>query len=140
MGTIAGKLNGVIPATTPSGCRRLHESMPAPTCSVYSPFKSCGMPVANSTTSRPRVHSPRASELTLPCSLVSMAATSSMCCSKSSRKRKRTRARRSGGCADQPGKALAAACTAASTSASIASGTRACTRPVAGWNTSAKAA
>ena len=38
-GTMAGKLNGVIPATTPSGCRNDQLSIPVPTCSVNSPFK-----------------------------------------------------------------------------------------------------
>jgi len=28
MGTITGKLNGVMPATTPKGCRRVQLSMP----------------------------------------------------------------------------------------------------------------
>ena len=60
-GTIAGKLNGVMPATTPSGCRIDQVSMPLPTCSENSPFSRCGMPHANSTTSMPRCTSPRAS-------------------------------------------------------------------------------
>src|SRR6185503_8423019 len=33
IGTIAGKLNGVMPATTPSGCRMEWTSMPVETCS-----------------------------------------------------------------------------------------------------------
>ena len=41
-GTMAGKLNGVIPATTPKGWRRLWLSTRVPTFSVTSPFKSCG--------------------------------------------------------------------------------------------------
>jgi cytosine deaminase len=53
---MAGKLNGVMPATTPSGWRSEYMSMPVPTFSVYSPFSSCGMPQANSTTSSPRAH------------------------------------------------------------------------------------
>src|SRR5256885_9249357 len=36
MGTIAGKLNGVMPATTPSGCRIEYTSMPVDACSEYS--------------------------------------------------------------------------------------------------------
>ena len=68
-GTISGKLNGVMPATTPSGWRIDQASMPVPTWSVYSPFSRCGMPQANSTTSRPRCTSPSASDSTLPCSL-----------------------------------------------------------------------
>ena len=131
-GTIAGKLNGVMPATTPSGWRMDQLSMPVPTCSVNSPFRSCGMPVANSMFSSPRVASPLASDSTLPCSEVRIRANSSMCCSKSSRKRKSTRARRSGGCADQAGNAACAQATAASSSARLASGTSACTWPVAG--------
>jgi hypothetical protein len=33
-GTMHGKLNGVMPATTPSGCRIVQLSMPVDTCSV----------------------------------------------------------------------------------------------------------
>ena len=62
IGTMAGKLNGVIPATTPSGWRREWLSTRVPTFSVISPFSSCGAPVANSTTSTPRAISPRESE------------------------------------------------------------------------------
>src|SRR6266446_5011025 len=72
IGTIAGKLKGVIPAQTPRGWRTLQASMPVATCSVYSPLSSWGMPVANSTTSRPRCTSPLASESTFPCSEVMM--------------------------------------------------------------------
>ena len=139
-GTMAGKLKGVMPATTPSGWRMDQVSMPVPTCSVNSPLRSCGMPVANSMFSRPRMTSPLASEKTLPCSRLRRAATSSMRDSKMSRRRKRTRARRSGGCADQSGKAAAAAATAALTSASVASGTRAWTRAGGGVEDVAEAA
>ena len=34
IGTIAGKLNGVIPATTPSGCWMLYTSTPVEACSL----------------------------------------------------------------------------------------------------------
>ena len=37
-GIIAGKLNGVMPATTPNGWRIEYTSMPEPAPSVYSPF------------------------------------------------------------------------------------------------------
>ena len=37
IGTIAGKLNGVIPATTPSGWRIVYVSTPVETCSEKSP-------------------------------------------------------------------------------------------------------
>src|ERR671920_2000853 len=40
MGTIAGKLNGVMPATTPSGCRIEYTSIPDDACSENPPFKS----------------------------------------------------------------------------------------------------
>src|SRR5207248_2982138 len=43
IGTIAGKLNGVMPAQTPRGWRTDQLSMPRPTCSVNSPFSRCGM-------------------------------------------------------------------------------------------------
>ena len=38
IGTIAGKLNGVIPAQTPSGCLIDQLSISVPTFSVNSPF------------------------------------------------------------------------------------------------------
>ena len=73
IGTITGKLNGVMPATTPSGWRSVQLSMPVETWSVKSPLSSCGMPQANSTMSMPRVTSPCASVNTLPCSAVIIA-------------------------------------------------------------------
>ena len=50
-----GKLNGVMPAHTPTGWRIDQLSTSVPTFSLSSPFSRCGMPVANSTTSMPRV-------------------------------------------------------------------------------------
>ena len=60
-GTIAGKLKGVIPATTPSGCRIDQLSTFVPTFSENSPLSKCGIPHANSTTSSPLVKEPLAS-------------------------------------------------------------------------------
>ena len=40
MGTIAGKLNGLMPATTPSGCRTVVPSTARPTPSENSPLSS----------------------------------------------------------------------------------------------------
>src|SRR5207249_2793209 len=77
IGTIAGKLKGVIPAHTPSGCRIEYRSMPAEMLSENSPFMRCGIPQANSTTSRPRWIEPLASESTLPCSEAMRSASSS---------------------------------------------------------------
>ena len=57
-----------MPATTPSGWRSEWLSTLVPTFSVTSPFRRCGAPMANSTTSSPRVTSPRASSWVLPCS------------------------------------------------------------------------
>src|SRR2546427_7923984 len=53
---------------SPSGWRIEYRSMPAEMLSENSPFIRCGMPQANSTTSRPRWIEPLASESTLPCS------------------------------------------------------------------------
>ena len=44
IGTIAGKLNGVMPAQTPNGCRTLQQSTPPATLSEYSPLSNCAMP------------------------------------------------------------------------------------------------
>src|ERR1051325_3541185 len=85
IGTIAGKLNGVMPATTPSGWRIEYESTSVDTFSEYSPLARSAMPHANSITSRPRLTSPSASAVTLPCSSVSSLAMSALCLSTSSR-------------------------------------------------------
>src|ERR671916_3240490 len=90
IGTITGKLNGVIPATTPSGSRKLNTSTPVDAWSEYSPLSSCGMPQANSTTSRPRCTSPAASESTLPCSSEMISASCLTCAFTSSRKVNKT--------------------------------------------------
>ena len=137
IGIMAGKLNGVMPATTPSGWRIEYMSMPGPASVVYSPFSRCGAPMQNSTTSSPRCTSPLASGRVLPCSRESASASASM-----SRCRRRTnsistRARRCGLTAAQAGCASAARATAWSTSSREASATRACTSPVAGLKTSA---
>jgi hypothetical protein len=77
MGTMTGKLNGVMPAHTPSGWRKEKESTSVETCSEYSPLSSCGIPHAYSTTSMPRITSPLASSTTFPCSDATMRARSS---------------------------------------------------------------
>lgn len=41
-GTMIGKLNGVIPATTPSAWNSLHESIAGPTFLLCSPLSSSG--------------------------------------------------------------------------------------------------
>ncbi len=50
-GIIAGKLKGVMPATTPSGWRMEYTSMPVPAPSVNSPLSRWGIPTENSMTS-----------------------------------------------------------------------------------------
>ena len=132
IGTMAGKLNGVMPAHTPTGWRTEWLSTSVPTFSEKVPFSRCGAPQANSTTSMPRVTEPRASLSTLPCSADTSCASSSRCRSSSSLKRNSTAARRSGGVSRQAGKAAAAASTAAAVSEAEASGTRALTLPSAG--------
>ena len=132
IGTIAGKLNGVIPAQTPSGWRKDQASTVVETWSEYSPFSSCGMPQANSTTSSPRETSPFASSSTLPCSEETIRASSSTFAFSSSRKANMTLARRLSEASDHSAKASRAAATAASTSAGSASTTSAWCSPVAG--------
>ena len=75
-GTMAGKLNGVMQATTPTGWRSWVTSTPVEACSRVSPFMWWTRPAQNSTFSRPRVISPSASSRTLPCSAVMIAASS----------------------------------------------------------------
>ena len=106
-GTIAGKLNGVMPTQTPSGCRIVSQSMPRATFSS-SPMSSDGTPHANSTISMPRRTSPRDS--TRSCH-------ARACCthdffeisSSSILNRNRTRARSTGGVSHHAGNAAAAA-------------------------------
>ena len=80
-GTIAGKLNGVTAANTPSGWRTYSQSMPAATSSSVLPIMSVGIPQACSTFSMPRRTEPRASSSVFPFSRVTVAAISSKCCS-----------------------------------------------------------
>ena len=80
IGTIAGKLNGEIIATGPSAWRIEYTSTPDETSSEKPPFNKCGIPQANSTTSRPLVTSPAASLNTFPCSSVIRAAIFSLFC------------------------------------------------------------
>ena len=136
IGTMAGKLNGLMIATGPSGCRMDDTSTRVEAFSVKPPLIRCGMPQANSTTSWPRATSPRASDSTFPCSAVISSASSPARASSSSRNRNSTRARRASEVSRQAGNAALAAATAASTSAGAACASRAVTAPVAGSVTS----
>jgi hypothetical protein len=129
---MAGKLKGLMMPTTPSGCLTEYTSTPVDTFSEYSPFSRCGMPVAKSTTSSPRAISPAASESTLPCSEVRISASSLLRAFKSSRNVKITDWRLASEASRQAGNAAAAADTAASTSATLASRTSFETVPLAG--------
>src|SRR5688572_6590312 len=135
-GTMTGKLNGVMPAHTPTGWRTVWQSTPVPTSSECSPLRRWGMPQANSTTSMPRCTEPIASGSVLPCSSVTSPASSFWLACRSCRNFCITRARRRGGVSRHPGKAAVAALTAASMSAALQSGTRRATLPVAGFITS----
>ena len=96
------------------------------------------MPQANSTTSWPRVTSPSASESTLPCSAVMIAASSPLRAFSSSRNANRTWVRLASEVSRHAGKAAAAEATTACTSSSPAKATWADTSPVAGLVTSPK--
>src|ERR1043166_18760 len=90
------------------------------------------MPVANSTTSKPRRTSPRASSRVLPFSSVISLATSSRCASRMLRYLNISVARFGAGVCDQLSNAFRAARTASSTSAGPQNGVRAITSPVGG--------
>ena len=135
MGTIAGKLNGVMPATTPSGCRIENTSTPVDACSVNPPFNRCGIPVANSMFSWPRATSPIASDRTFPCCSVISRPMSLRCSWIVSRIRNRMSARLLSEVARQPTKASRATSIAASTSSTLAKSTSWLCSPVAGLNT-----
>ena len=104
--------------------------------SVRLPLSRCARPQANSTTSWPRVTSPRASESTLPCSLVMISAASCLRSLSSSRNRNSTWVRRASDMSRHAGQAAAAAAITASASSGEASASRLVTRPVAGSYTS----
>ena len=135
IGTIAGKLNGVIPATTPTGWRIEYTSTPVDACSENSPFNSVGIPQANSITSRPRVTSPIASDSTLPCSATRIRAMSSLRACTSSRMLNISSARFASETPRHEAKAAFADCTARSTSSTDARSTAPLCRPVAGLKT-----
>jgi len=65
-GIITGKLKGGIPAQTPSGYRYRSWSTPPETSRKVRPWSSVGAPHAKSTTSIPRLTSPRDSSSVLP--------------------------------------------------------------------------
>ena len=71
-GTMIGKLNGVMAATTPTGSRTECTSTPSATWLEKSPLRCSMRPQAYSTFSRPRANSPLASAMVLPCSWVMM--------------------------------------------------------------------
>jgi len=112
IGTITGKLNGVMPAQTPTGWRTVCVSTCVPAFSAYSPFRRCGMPQANSTTSIPRCTEPIASGSVLPCSSVTIAASAFWFFFKRLRNSCITRALRNGGVSRQAGSAAPADFTA----------------------------
>ena len=85
MGTMAGKLKGVMPAQTPKGSRMVIPSTSSARRGRFSPLARCEMPQANSTTSTPRRRSPRASSRVLPFSVAMSRLSSSKWASSNSR-------------------------------------------------------
>ncbi len=94
------------------------------------------MPHANSITSRPRLTSPSASPVTLPCSSVSRRAMSCWCLSTSWRNANRILVRRASDTERHVCDAFQALSMASSTTLGVANATCAWTSPVAGLNTS----
>ena len=131
-GIIAGKLNGVIAATTPTGWRSMCTSTPRATRSRFSPLSRCGAAIAASTDSIPRPTSAFASSSVFPMSWVTSAAISSWWARSSCCRRISARARTRGEVSRQAGNAARAARTAASTSPAPLRGTRASVSPLAG--------
>ena len=132
IGTIAGKLNGVIAGDDAERLAHRVDVDVGRHVLASSPLISSGMPHANSMTSRPRWTSPSASDGTLPCSRVRWAAISSLLRSTSSRNANMIRPRCASEVRRQAGSAALAAATASSTTAGDANATRAWTLPVAG--------
>src|SRR5664279_5327434 len=123
-------------AVTPSGCCNEYTSTPVETFSLYSPLLRVEMPQAYSITSSPRAISPAASDSTLPCSAVMIAASSSLRALNSSRNANMTLVRLAIEVLPQAGNAAFAAATPALTSVTDARGTVRATAPVAGLKTS----
>ena len=136
IGTMKGKLNGVIAAKTPIGWRIMSESIPRETSSRFVPCMSEGMPVATSTHSIPRRISPDASLIALPLSRVTRSASSSLRCLEPYFSSKHARARVTGGVERQSGNASRAARTASSTWDGPESGATPISSPLAGFTTS----
>ena len=136
IGTMAGKLNGVIPTQIPKGCRILQLSILLPTFSENSPLIKCGTPHINSTTSIPRVIEPIESLITFPCSSVTCAASLSISLTRSSLNLKNILDLVSGGVLDQELNAFFAEIIACSTSSLFAKLTSAIFSPKAGLYTS----
>ena len=132
IGTMAGKLNGLMTPTGPSGWRIEDTSTLVEAFSVIPPLSRWGMPQANSTTSRPRETSPSASETTLPCSAVMISASSCLRALSSSRKLNRIAVRLANDVSRHAGKAAAAESITARASSTVANATVPVTTPVAG--------
>mmetsp|Transcript_28350 Transcript_28350/g.92588 ORF Transcript_28350/g.92588 Transcript_28350/m.92588 type:complete len:315 (-) Transcript_28350:127-1071(-) len=135
-GIIAGKLNGQMPAVTPSGCLMEYVSIRLLTFSTSSPITMFPIPQACSTTSRPRKTSPRASASVFPCSRVMLAESSSMCSRMIPWSLNMTRCLVETGVRRHATNASFALSTARLSSAAVASGTRVTTSCVAGSCTS----
>jgi hypothetical protein len=80
LGTMLGKLNGVMDATTPTGCRSIRHSTPRLTA-MTSPATICGSEQANSVSSIDFSTSAVASDATLPFSSATSADSSPRFCS-----------------------------------------------------------
>src|SRR6185312_11582132 len=132
IGTMTGKLNGLMMPTAPSGWRIEYTSTFVEAFSVKPPLSRCGMPQANSTTSWPRLTSPSASETTLPCSLVMILASSPLCALSSSRKANNAADRLANDVSRQAGNATAAASITARASSTPPNTTSPVTVPIAG--------
>ena len=123
--------------TGPRGWRIEYTSTLVEAFSVKPPLSRCGMPQANSTTSWPRLTSPRASETTLPCSLVMISASSPLREFSSSRKLNRIWVRLASEVSRQAGNAAAAASITARASSTLPRASSPVTSPVAGLVTGA---
>ena len=134
-GTMAGKLNGVMPATTPSGWRTVWTSTPVEAWELKLPLSRSPRPHANSMFSNPRATSPSASECTLPCSAVNRAAISAALASTRFRNECISFVRVASDVCRHSSKAALDEATAASTSSTLARPTSADCSPVAGLNT-----
>ena len=130
--TATGKLKAVMTPTTPSGCHVSISRCPGRSEAMVLPYSWRDSPTANSQMSIISCTSPRASEVIFPASMVTSAASSSLCSTSSSPSRATSAPRTGAGVVRHVVNACAASAMAASACSGVVSATVNSTSPVMG--------